>query len=154
MKEHASEVEHLALLDIHTGLGPYGFGELIYVGDAAGIPRAMNWYDGEVTSPNDGTSSSAPVFGTIDGGVCQMAPNATHTCVAIEYGTLPIMEVLQALRADNWLYVHGDLNSDLGKEIKKNVRDAFYCDADDWKQMIWDRGFETVNKALAGLKSS
>lgn len=154
VKEHASDVEHLALLDIHTGLGPYGFGELIYVGDSNGIPRAMNWYDGEVTSPADGSSSSAPVAGTIDGGVCEMAPNATHTCVAIEYGTVPLMEVLQSLRADNWLYIHGDLDSDVGRDIKKTVRNAFYCDADDWKQMIWERGNTTILKALAGLAKS
>lgn len=154
VKEHAADVEHLAMLDIHTGLGPYGFGELIFVGDIDSIPRAKSWYDNEVTSPNDGSSSSAPVSGTINLGVCEMAPKATHTCVAIEYGTLPLMEVLQSLRADNWLYVHGDLDSDLGREIKQNVRDAFYCDADDWKQMIWDRGYSTVNKALAGLANS
>lgn len=153
-KEHAADTKHLAMLDIHTGLGPYGFGELIYVSHISGIERAMKWYDGEVTSPDGGTSSSAPVSGTIDKGVCAMAPNAVHTCVAIEYGTLPVMDILNALRADNWLYVHGDIDSKLGKEIKKQVRDAFYCDADDWKEMIWERGHTTIAKALNGLAKS
>lgn len=154
VKEHAADAEHLALLDVHTGLGPYGFGELIYVGDPNGISRAMEWYDGEVTNPADGTSTSAVVEGTIEGGVCGMAPKAKHTCIAIEYGTLPFLDVLQALRADNWLYIYGDLDSDLGKDIKKQARDAFYCDADDWKQMVWDRASSVVSKALAGLSDS
>lgn len=154
VSKHAGESKHLALLDFHTGLGPYGHGEPIYVGDPSGLPRAMKWYGGDVTSPEAGTSSSAVVRGTIDNGVTQMAPNATHTCVAIEYGTLPVLEVLNALRADNWLYVKGDINSEQGKAIKKQVRDAFYCDADDWKEMIWTRGISMVQLALSGLEKS
>ncbi|WP_037493626.1 M14 family metallopeptidase [Sneathiella glossodoripedis] len=153
-KKHAGDAKHLAMLDIHTGLGPYGYGELIYVGDLSGIDRANEWYDNEVTSPESGTSTSAPVSGTIDKGICEMAPDATNTCVAIEYGTIPLMEVLNALRADNWLYAYGDVDSDLGKAIKKQVRDAFYCDADDWKEMVWKRGIETIEKALKGLEKS
>ncbi|MEH6402622.1 MAG: M14 family metallopeptidase [Sneathiella sp.] len=154
VKEHASETLNLATLDIHTGLGPYGYGEIIYLGNEAGVPRAMEWYDGEITSPAAGTSSSAIVEGTIDGGVCDMAPKATHTCVAIEYGTLPLRNILQAVRADNWLYINGDVKSDLGQSIKKDMRDAFYCDADDWKKMIWDRGTTVTLKALKGLSRS
>lgn len=152
--KHAAHCRHLALLDFHTGLGPYGHGELIYVGNPTGLPRAMEWYGDDVTSPEAGTSSSAIVRGTIDGGVCAMAPNASHTCVAIEYGTLPVMEVLRALQADNWLYLKGDLNSAQGKAIKKQMRNAFYCDADDWKQMIWQRGTSIIKMALNGLKNA
>ena len=46
----------------------------------------------------------------------------------------------------------GDLESELGKSIKKQVRDAFYCDADDWKKMIWERGTSVVKMALKGLE--
>lgn len=152
--ENAAEAEHLALTDIHTGLGPNGYGELIFVGDPSTIDRAKDWYDNEVTNPQDGTSTSAPVEGTIDAGFTEPTPNAQHTCIAIEYGTLPIMEVLDALRADNWLYIHGDVNSDLGKKIKKQIRDAFYCDNDEWKGKIWERGHSVISKALAGLAKS
>jgi len=154
IKEHAGDAQHLALLDIHTGLGPYGHGELIYVGAKSGFDRAMNWYDGEVTDPSAGTSTSAEVFGTMEQGISQMSPNATHTSVAIEYGTIELMEVLNALRADNWLYIHGDVDTPLGQNIKATVRNAFYCDADDWKAMIWERGHTTISKALAGLANS
>ncbi|MEH6527103.1 MAG: M14 family metallopeptidase [Sneathiella sp.] len=154
VSKHAGSSKHLALLDFHTGLGPYGHGEPIYVGNPEGLSRAMEWYGDDVTSPEAGTSSSAVVRGTIDNGVTQMAPNASHTCVAIEYGTLPVIEVLNALRADNWLYVKGDKDSEQGKAIKKQVRDAFYCDADDWKEMIWTRGISMIQMALVGLNKA
>lgn len=154
VSKHAGNCQHLALLDFHTGLGPYGHGEPIYVGNPEGLPRAMDWYGDDVTSPEAGTSSSAVVRGTIDGGVTQMAPNAKHTCVAIEYGTLPVMEVLNALRADNWLYIKGEVNSEQGKAIKTQARNAFYCDADDWKEMIWRRGISMIQMGLKGLEKS
>jgi len=152
--EHASDCGHLALLDFHTGLGPYGYGEPIYVGDPAGLSRAIDWYGDDVTSPEAGTSTSAVVRGTINYGICDSAPNASHTCVALEYGTLPVLEVLNALRADNWLYIKGDINSEQGKAIKKKSRDAFYGDADDWKAMIWERGTSMIGKALKGLSQA
>ena len=149
---HAGNCSHLAMLDFHTGLGPYGYGEPIYVGDPAGLSRALDWYGDDVTSPEAGTSSSAIVCGTINFGICESAPKASHTCVALEYGTIPVLEVLEALRADNWLYIKGDLESDQGKAIKKQVHDAFYCDADDWKEMIWERGISVIEMGLAGLE--
>ncbi|PHQ66832.1 MAG: hypothetical protein COB93_11585 [Sneathiella sp.] len=149
---HAADCKHLAMLDFHTGLGPYGYEEPIYVGDPAGLSRALDWYGDDVTSPEAGTSSSAIVRGTINYGICESAPKASHTCVALEYGTIPVLEVLEALRADNWLYIKGNLESDQGKAIKKQVRDAFYCDADDWKEMIWKRGISVIGMGLAGLE--
>lgn len=151
VKKHAGNATHIAMMDFHTGLGPYGHGELIYVGDPEGLPRARDWYGDDVTSPEAGTSTSAVVRGTIDIGICESAPKAQATCTAIEYGTKPILEVLNALRADNWLYIKGDINSEQGRDIKKQVRDAFYGDADDWKQMIWERGISVVDMAIKGL---
>src|SRR5690606_31614085 len=115
------------------------------------LPRAVEWYGDDVTSPEAGTSASSIVLGTIDAAIRESAPTATHTCIAIEYGTIPVMEVLNALRADNWLYIKGDVESPLGRSIKQHMRDAFYCDADDWKEAVWARGIELTIKALKGL---
>jgi hypothetical protein len=122
------------------------------VGGGDSFTRAMDWYDGEATSPESGTSTSAVVHGTIDIGIRASTPDAEHTIAVIEYGTVPVMDVLNAVRADNWLYIRGDIDADLGKRIKKQIRDAFYCDHEDWKNMLWERGRSTVTKALAGLK--
>ncbi len=74
--------------------------------------------------------------------------------IAIEYGTVPLMEVFGALRADNWLYVHGAVQSELGRQIKKQIRDALYPDKDDWKAMVFARAQEIVAKALKGLEAA
>ena len=64
------------------------------------------------------------------------------------------MEVRLALCADNWLHHHGELGSAKGKAIKQQIRDAFYPDKADWKDMVWDRAVETLRLALKGLSES
>jgi hypothetical protein len=58
------------------------------------------------------------------------------------------------LRADNWLHLHGDLDTALGRDIKAEIRRCFYPDADDWKEAVWERGLETQRLAIAGLAGS
>ena len=50
----------MTVLDLHTGLGPTGYGEPIYIGpEDDGFRRAQKWYGSDVTSTNKGTSVSA-----------------------------------------------------------------------------------------------
>ncbi|MEM7705046.1 MAG: M14 family metallopeptidase [Pseudomonadota bacterium] len=142
----------VALIDYHTGLGPRGYGERIGVG-SPGEPawdRSQDWW-GDVTSIHDASSTSAPLHGTNMEAWVRYLSHAQVTATVLEYGTQPLSQVLTALRADNWLHAHGDINSDLGKQIKRQARDAFYQDADDWKTMVWSRGIDTQEIALARL---
>ena len=152
MDKYLGHTRRVAIIDYHTGLGPRGYGERIGDGKAgdAGWDRANDWW-GDVTSSDDGSSTSAPLTGTNLQAFEARLPQAEVTAIALEYGTLPLNEVLLALRADNWLHAHGDLSSDQGKAIKANSRAAFYQDADDWKQMIWSRGIDTQEIALNRL---
>ena len=81
------------------------------------------------------------------------APHASLTMVSLEFGTSPVDQVLDSLRADCWLHNYGDLNSDQGLAIKAEIRRCFYPDADDWKAMILDRSSDTECKMIAGLSS-
>ena len=66
-------------------------------------------------------------------------PGRNAFAFVVEYGTKPDDVVLGALRADNWLHLYGDLDSDQGRQIKAEMREAFYPDSDKWRQMIWDK---------------
>ena len=151
--DYLGSAKKVAVVDYHTGLGPYGHGERIVVHDPKGpaIERARQWYDGDITSPFDGSSTSAPLTGVNLMGMERALGDAEFTAVALEYGTFELMEVLNCLRADNWLHHHGDLESVKGKAIKKETRRCLYPDKDDWKEMVWERGVETRRKAVAGL---
>jgi hypothetical protein len=101
-----------------------------------------------------GDSLSCEIHGHNGIGMAEALPGAALTAVALEFGTIPSREVRLALRADNWLHVHGDPGSAQGQAIKRQLRDAFYGDDDPWKQAVWDRAVETQRQALRGLAES
>jgi hypothetical protein len=119
-------VRHVAVVDLHTGLGPPGYGEPIYPGtDPVEYFRVLKWLGQEVTSTAKGDSTSATVSGSLADGLRASAGGIRSTYIAVEYGTIPIMDVLTALRADNWLHAYGDQSTSLWEAIKKGIRDAF-----------------------------
>ena len=84
-------------------------------------------------------------------GLERALPDVETFFVALEYGTLSLQEVMTAVRADNWLYQSGSLDSALGKDIKRQVREAFYCDEPKWKAMVYQRALELVNSTIRKL---
>ena len=156
-RDKLAAARQVAVIDYHTGLGPFGYGERICIHepDSAGLERARQWYDGDITSPILGDSASVELTGfNVLGMETALSDDAALTAVALEYGTIPSPEVRLALRADNWLHLHGEADSTQGRAIKEQIRAAFSPDKDDWKKMVWARALETQRQALAGLAES
>jgi hypothetical protein len=155
IREHASGAKRIVHLDFHTGLGAYGDCEVIFGPNKAkpgDLARARAWW-GRVASTADGDSVSADVQGVNPGALAEEVPGAEVTAVALEYGVVPVMDTLNALRADNWLYTHGkgDISSPLGKKIKAEIRGAFYGETDDWKERVYAKGADVLRQAYKGL---
>ncbi len=146
----------VAVVDFHTGLGPYGYGELITEDptDAPAYRRARAWWGDTVRSTRSGESISAHVLGSVDSSVPGLLPHAEVTMAALEYGTYSTLEVFEALRADNWLHTRGDPLGPEAEQIKADIRCAFYPDRDDWKDMVWQRGEAVLAQTLAGLSGT
>lgn len=148
----------LCLVDYHTGLGPLGFGDLYY-GGGPGEGMARKWFDHvtptleQIEEAKKDPSKHIPggVQGTLSRSLVGTLPGVRLTVGGIEYGTLPVRDVLGSLRADNWLYAHGDPASAQGKEIKAKVREAFYPPVFEWKIMVTSRSNDVLRQALAGL---
>ncbi len=155
LPELIGDATHVMFLDFHTGLGPYGYCEPIN-GHAPGtkaFDRLYAWIGDCVTSAQTGTSSSTRLSGTIGLGVMEALPDAIHTKSTLEYGTRPNDYVRLALRSDCWLHNYGDLKSARAKEIKALIRDAFYRDYDDWKELVYVRARQIIRKGIAGLSA-
>ncbi len=154
LRSFAGRAKRVLWIDFHTGLGPYGHGEMIQAGrdDDAELARARAVWGKDVTSIYKGTSTSARVEGLIAFAVYDELPGVEYAGIGLEYGTRPKLAVLQALRADNWLALHPEAPDALRAAIKRQVRNAFYCDADDWKAMLVERARKVSLAALEALK--
>jgi hypothetical protein len=106
-----------------------------------------------VKSTVDGTSVGARICGDGLKAAESLLPNAAVTALALEVGTLPREQVRLALRADTWLHAYGDPQSAQGKAIKRQIRAAYYGDADDWKGMVAGQSLTAYRQVLAGLSS-
>ena len=154
LSEQIGDATDVLFYDFHTGLGPYGTAEPIssHPPDSDGHKRLLSWIGDCVTSAQLGTSNSTRLSGTIGFGVEQALPKARHTRATLEYGTKPNTEVIFALRADAWLHNHADpLVGPQAAEIKALIRDAFYRDFDDWKELVWVRARQLVRRGMAGM---
>jgi hypothetical protein len=143
----------IAIIDYHTGLGPWGYGEHLVVerSGSATFRRATRWYGASVTSPSANESSSVDVVGDGLSFAPRLLPNAEVTAIALEFGIQPIMAMLNALRADAWLHAYGDPMSPEGGAIKSEVRAAFFDDSDEWKGMVAGQSLLATRQALKGL---
>lgn len=155
VEEHVVGAAHVLFLDWHTGLGAYGAGELLGI-TRPGSPhgdRVSKWFVNGLAAPAEGQSLSAPLSGTIGSGLRRrLADTETDvTSLTVEFGTYSVREVLMALIADNWLHAKGEIDSDVGRAIKAQVRKALYPDEDDWKELVWVRGRQILRRGMNGL---
>lgn len=159
LRKHGANAERIAWIDLHTGLGPSGHGERIYAGreDAQALARTRAWWDGggatPITSFYDGSSTSAPVTGMLFYSIFDECPHAEYTGIAMEYGTLPILQMLQALRAEHWLHQHPEAPADQAAHIKADLLAAFYTDTDAWRGQIVSQARQALFQAVDGLNS-
>ena len=153
LQAHATRCARLGWIDVHTGLGASGVGERIFTcrDDDAALQRARAWWGDEVTSLYDGSSSSAPLKGMMWLAAYEECAQAEYTGIALEYGTLPILEMIGALRADQWIENHPQAEPAQREQIKRQTRDAFYTDTDEWKQRVIEQAFDAAYGAVRGL---
>jgi hypothetical protein len=158
LRTHASGARRLAWIDFHTGLGPSGIGERIFAGrdDKAAYARADAWWGtaaAPVTSMYDGSSTSAFLTGLMCYALDDECPQAEHTCIALEYGTLSMLEVTQALRADHWLHKHPEAPAELAAAIRSQMLETFYTDTDAWRGQVISQARQAMFQAVDGLSS-
>lgn len=143
----------IAWIDYHTGLGPYGHAEKIFV--QKGQPeylRARAWWGADVVSVVDPDSSTVDIGGTGLRALleeCSQVPELTF--MALEYGTVPMDEVFLALRGDRWLAGRHDASQAQRKAMKAAHKAAFYPDHDDWRGAVVGQSRTSLLQAINGL---
>ena len=153
LRQHGRRCRQIGWIDLHTGLGPSGHGEKIFAGpdDAEAVARARRWWGDDVTSIYDGSSTSARLSGLMWLSAGEECPQAVMTGIALEYGTLPLDQVLDALRADQWLENHPEVPAATREALKRKTREAFYTDTPAWKEAVLLQALDAARAALAQL---
>lgn len=146
---------HVACLDFHTGLGPYGEGQLLvfHRPGTGQLGRARAWWGNRAAAVYDGESIAYEINGALLDGFEAALPDADVTCAAYEFGTLNKEAVWNAIRADQWLYAYGDIHSQQAQDIRDENRAAFYGDEPEWKRAVWDQAVWAIGRAILGVSA-
>jgi hypothetical protein len=147
-------LKKLAVIDFHTGLGRRaGYGEPIHVGSASDFALAKEWYGEEVRSLNQGEAVATALTGSVADAFPQSTPDLKVIYLALEFGTLPPMDVLDALRADHWLHAVPARATHLRPEIERQMRQAFNLDVPWWRAAVYARAMDFAMRATRALQN-
>jgi predicted deacylase len=148
--------QRIAVIDIHTGLGPFSYGEVIcdHPPGSSGVKLARQWYGNSVSEPALGSSTSVSKIGLID--YLWMQQLEERVCfVTLEFGTYTIAEMFEVLRRDHFLHRQSvDWQASETQQVKQAIRRFFYPDTPDWQEMVLMRGRQCLNQALQGLSNA
>lgn len=153
VNQQLSRARHVAFIDYHSGLGIPGFAEQITSAGpgSAAYERARSWFGAAITSIGTQGEEFAKVGGDWLSAVPRMMSDATVTAIALEFGTVGHFQVLDALRADNWVHAHGDPLSPDARVIKDQITKAFYIDSDLWRGMVLGQSLLACRQAMAAF---
>lgn len=156
--QQASEV---IVFDLHTGAGPYGYPALLSVAESD--HGGLDWGRGifgpglsvVMTGKNATTATgiAATATGYVSAAVRKALPKAKVLPLVVECGTLDGAVVSDAVQADNWLHLFGNVDTPLGRKIKSDLRAAFIPDDVDWQRNCLSACLRYFDRAFADLKT-
>ena len=156
LRQQGGPARRMAWIDLHTGPGPCGLGARIAAGGAEAVARARQWWDGRGATPvasDDADAASPGRTGWMMRALAGECPLAETTGMALAYGTVPAGELLDALRAEQWLQLHPEAAQALAVPIRAQMRAAFYPGADAWKGQVIAQARQAMFQAVDGLEA-
>lgn len=144
----------VAVVDLHTGLGPYGYGELIAGADpqTAAVQRLTDWYGPTLTQPALGGSIIVPQLGMAHIG-WRARIGDVLTFAYLEFGTRAPVFMQRALCRDHWLHAQGTpvWDDPLTRGIKADMMHAYMPARSDWHEMVAFRSTQVFTQVITGL---
>jgi hypothetical protein len=145
----------LGVIDVHTGLGTWGQGEIIcdHPPGSDGAATARRWYGEACTLPALGTSSSVPKTGLLDYVWHAIMP-AGSCYITLEYGTYATQELFEVLLLDHRFWAeHGVAAAGHPERanLVRRMRAHFYPEDPAWRRQVLLQARRTVHQAITGL---
>jgi hypothetical protein len=151
--KYSLQQRDLAVIDLHTGLGSFGYGEII-CDHQPGSPAAKvahDWYGDSVTLPFLGTSSSVPKLGLLDY-AWHAIMNERSCYITLEFGTYITDQLFEVLLRDHLLWAQPG-NDQARREHSRSMRQHFCPDDQAWKEMVLFRARQVISQALRGISA-
>lgn len=146
----------VTVVDVHTGLGPYGYGEAQSENEPDSRSHLLGaaMFGPSLTFPALGTSFSAPIHGSLQLFWERLRGDGRYVYLCLEFGTYDQEASRAAYRLDHWHHAYGggDPHSESGVAARTAMRRQFYPEAQEWKEMVLFRSRQVTRQALTGMR--
>jgi hypothetical protein len=153
--QHGARAEHVAIIDYHTGGGVFGYCDLFIDDDHAGAPT-RDWFSQVSVIAEDkaahGKDAQSETPGNLFYSLPEILPGKKLTLCLVELRTGEVGGH-DVVRAENWLFQHGDPHSRRGLELRAQMRERFYPARREWKVMSAYQSNAMLVEALGGLSA-
>lgn len=152
LAKHVAQAKRVVFLDIHTGLGPAGHGELIFNGDlySRNYEFTRSVFGRDVTASQQGNAVATYSNGLILNAFETMNPDCLLASATLEYGTVAFEEVVNALRSECWHRYYGSDQVAL-IQAKERLLKAFTIDDEQWRHDVLSRFHWVMLHAIKSL---
>ena len=151
IKHYHLQQRNLVVIDLHSGLGAFGYGEIIcdHPHDSAATVLAKQWFGDSVTLPSLGTSSSVAKNGLLDY-VWHSAMTPQSCYITLEFGSYSTDQLFDVLLCDHQLWAQSD-NGLARQAHSQRMRQHFCPQEAAWQEMVLFRARQVIVQALQGL---
>lgn len=147
LKDHITGIDRLTVLDLHTGLGRFGEHLVIpafAMDEKVRLITEMRFGCSLDTGDNGG--DGYPVTGSVSALYETLFEDIDLQYFTVEFGTLPPLKVLRALRDENRHHFYSGGNLDHWS--KEALKRALYPASSAWKERVLEDGRNLVENAL------
>lgn len=152
--ELLSGPDSLALIDLHTGLGPFGVGTVICTEPPGSAETAIlrTWYDTPFVSLlEDRKGLPYALQGDLAQGVRRILPSTRLLPICLEFGTYDAGRFAELMIQDAWAEMRADRGHPDVEAIRCDLMHFFYPRSHIWRAMVASRTAAVTDMALGGI---
>jgi predicted deacylase len=154
LDRYVRQREKVLVLDLHTGLGDFGYGTVITTAAAqsAELARLRNWLGTDFVSLSD-TQNAVPyvVSGDLGCGIRETLPDKEVTVVALEFGTYDVQELVR-LQIEDCLQINSPIaTAQHSNEVRERLTHFFYPRDELWRAKVTMRTQDIASRMLRGF---
>jgi Protein of unknown function (DUF2817) len=151
---YAATAKYVTVIDLHTGLGPFGYGTIISTAEpgSAALKRTRGQFGAGVVSIKEDTSLPYDIVGDLLTWI-GTSVRGEVTGIALEFGTFELAKLLELQVDDCRRVTFEDTWKPLSGEVRADLVNFFYPATVDWVQSIMLRALQIIYLGIEGLKT-
>ncbi len=158
LKRETEGILQVCVIEFHTGLGPWGYGQLITMHSGGELDRIRRDFGPWVFNPSADKSPGEEGYRLVHGhtieGYRSSFPAAQVTAVTLEFGTYPPDQTLALLLQEHLLVSRSEsVPVDKMDEIRAGLLEYHHPQDWEWRCAFWSRSLQVIRQAMRYLNN-